>query len=274
MTQSSTTSVSRTSTDSIKLRKGKLPLVCITAYSAPMAGLFDDYADIILVGDSLGMVLYGLPSTLQVSVEMMINHGAAVVRGSKKAFIVVDLPFGSYQTSPKDAFITAQKVMSETGCNAIKIEGGKAMAETVNFLVNRGIPVLGHIGMLPQSFNQLGGYRVRGKTEEAEGEIIQDANILQEAGAFGIVIESVVEHIAEKITKNISIPTIGIGASVKCDGQIIVAEDILGMFSDFEPKFVKKYANLSPLISKAVKNYADDVKERKFPGKEHCYYKK
>ena len=274
MSQSSKTSVTRASSDSIRLRKGKLPIVCITAYSAPMAKLFDDYADIILVGDSLGMVIYGLPSTLQVSVEMMINHGAAVVRGSKKAFIVVDLPFGSYQSSPKDAFITAQKVISETGCNAVKIEGGKTMAKTVEFLVNRGIPVLGHIGMLPQSYNQIGGYRVRGKTKEAETEIIQDANILEESGAFGVVIESVIENIAEKITNDISIPTIGIGASVKCDGQIIVAEDILGMFSDFQPKFVKRYANLSPLISNAVKNYADDVRNRRFPGKEHCYYKK
>ena len=274
MSQSSKTSVTRASSDSIRLRKGKLPIVCITAYSAPMAKLFDDYADIILVGDSLGMVIYGLPSTLQVSVEMMINHGAAVVRGSKKAFIVVDLPFGSYQSSPKDAFITAQKVISETGCNAVKIEGGRTMAKTVEFLVNRGIPVLGHIGMLPQSYNQIGGYRVRGKTKEAETEIIQDANILEESGAFGVVIESVVENIAEKITNDISIPTIGIGASVKCDGQIIVAEDILGMFSDFQPKFVKRYANLSPLISNAVKNYADDVRNRRFPGKEHCYYKK
>ncbi len=274
MSQSSKTSVTRASSDSIRLRKGKLPIVCITAYSAPMAKLFDDYADIILVGDSLGMVIYGLPSTLQVSVEMMINHGAAVVRGSKKAFIVVDLPFGSYQSSPKDAFITAQKVISETGCNAVKIEGGRTMAKTVEFLVNRGIPVLGHIGMLPQSYNQIGGYRVRGKTKEAETEIIQDANILEESGAFGVVIESVIENIAEKITNDISIPTIGIGASVKCDGQIIVAEDILGMFSDFQPKFVKRYANLSPLISNAVKNYADDVRNRRFPGKEHCYYKK
>jgi len=274
MSQPTTSSVPRISSDSIRLRKGKLPLVCITAYSAPMAKLFDDYADIILVGDSLGMVIYGLPSTLQVSVEMMINHGAAVVRGSKKAFIVVDLPFGSYQSSPKDAFITAQKVISETGCNAVKVEGGRAMAETVEFLVNRGIPVLGHIGMLPQSYNQIGGYRVRGKTKEAETEIIQDASILEESGAFGVVIESVVEHVAEKITKNISIPTIGIGASVRCDGQIIVAEDILGMFSDFQPKFVKRYANLSPLISNAVKNYADDVRSRRFPSKEHCYYTK
>jgi 3-methyl-2-oxobutanoate hydroxymethyltransferase len=274
MKESTKSKENRISAQDIRSRKGKTPLVCITAYSTPMSNLFDEYVDLILVGDSVGMVLYGLPSTLAVSVDMMINHGAAVVRGAKKACVVVDLPFGSYQSSPSEAFHVAQRVMAETSCDAIKLEGGRVMAKTVEFLVNRGIPVMGHIGMLPQSFKQTGGYKVQGRALDAADEIVKDAIALEESGAFSIVIESVLEPLAIKITDTVSVPTIGIGASVSCDGQIIVAEDILGMFTDFQPKFVKKYSNLAPVISKAIKEYAEDVRGRKFPNAENCYYDK
>ena len=236
-----------------------------------MAGLMDEHVDVLLVGDSIGMVLYGLPSTLSVSVEMMVNHGAAVVRGSKSACVIVDLPFGSYQGSPEAAFDTAAYVMAETGCAGIKLEGGKVMAETISFLVERGIPVMGHVGMTPQSVNAFGGYRAQGRTEEAADEVMADAKAVAAAGAFAIVIESTVEPVARRITEDVSVPTIGIGASPACDGQIIVAEDILGIFKDFTPKFVKQYADLGNEISQAVGRYADEVRARQFPAEEHCY---
>jgi 3-methyl-2-oxobutanoate hydroxymethyltransferase len=271
MSATSPTSDKRITARDIFARKGGEPIVCITAYSAPMAGLMDEHVDVLLVGDSIGMVLYGLPSTLSVSVEMMVNHGAAVVRGSKSACVIVDLPFGSYQGSPEAAFDTAAYVMAETGCAGIKLEGGKVMAETISFLVERGIPVMGHVGMTPQSVNAFGGYRAQGRTEEAADEVMADAKAVAAAGAFAIVIESTVEPVARRITEDVSVPTIGIGASPACDGQIIVAEDILGIFKDFTPKFVKQYADLGNEISQAVGRYADEVRARQFPAEEHCY---
>ena len=271
MSATSPTSDKRITARDIFARKGGEPIVCITAYSAPMAGLMDEHVDVLLVGDSIGMVLYGLPSTLSVSVEMMVNHGAAVVRGSKSACVIVDLPFGSYQGSPEAAFDTAAYVMAETGCAGIKLEGGKVMAETISFLVERGIPVMCHVGMTPQSVNAFGGYRAQGRTEEAADEVMADAKAVAAAGAFAIVIESTVEPVARRITEDVSVPTIGIGASPACDGQIIVAEDILGIFKDFTPKFVKQYADLGNEISQAVGRYADEVRARQFPAEEHCY---
>ncbi len=252
-------------------RKGATPIVCITAYSAPMATLMDDHVDVLLVGDSLGMVFYGLPSTLSVTTEMMINHGAAVVRGSQKACVIVDLPFGSYQESPQQACATASRVMAETGCAAVKLEGGEVMAETIAFLVARGIPVMGHVGMTPQSVNAFGGYKAQGRTQEGAEAVQKDAHAVAEAGAFAVVIESTVEPVARAITEQIPIPTIGIGASPACDGQIIVAEDILGLFKDFKPKFVERYADLGEEITAAVEQYGEDVRARKFPTLDHCY---
>ena len=253
-------------------RKGsKTPIVGIAAYSAPMAKIVDQHVDYILVGDSLGMVIYGLPSTLSVSIDMMINHGAAVVRGSRRACVVVDLPFGSYQKSPEQAFETATRILQTTGCAAVKIEGGIIMAETVSFLVERGIPVMGHIGMTPQSVNTLGGYGAQGRTQESADRLLLDAQAVSEAGAFSVVIESVVVKTARDIGKQIGVPTIGIGASVDCDGQVLVADDLLGIFDEFKPRFVKQYANLREEIAHAVGQYAEDVRSHQFPGPEHLY---
>lgn len=247
------------------------PLVCITAYSAPMAGLMDEHVDVLLVGDSIGMVMYGLPSTLAVTVDMMVNHGAAVVRGSQSACVAVDLPFGSYQGSPEAAFETAAYVMAETGCAAVKLEGGAVMADTISFLVARGIPVMAHVGMTPQSVNAFGGYRAQGRSDDGAQAVVDDAKAVADAGAFAVVLESTVEPLARRITEEIPIPTIGIGASPACDGQIIVAEDILGLFQDFTPKFVKHYAQLGADISDAVSRYAADVRSRTFPSLDQCY---
>ncbi|MEQ8735652.1 MAG: 3-methyl-2-oxobutanoate hydroxymethyltransferase [Rhodospirillaceae bacterium] len=261
----------RTTVRELSARKGEEPIVCITAYSAPMAVLMDAHVDVLLVGDSIGMVLYGLPSTLQVTLDMMANHGAAVVRGSRSSAVIVDLPFGSYQSSPEAAFDAAAYIMAETGCAGVKLEGGLVMAETISFLVDRGIPVMGHVGMTPQSVNVFGGYKAQGRTDEAAAAVMADAKAVAEAGAFAMVIESTVEPVARAITEAVAIPTIGIGASPACDGQIIVAEDVLGIFQDFTPKFVKRYADIGSEISQAVGRYADDVRSRKFPAAEHCY---
>lgn len=261
----------RISVHDLGAHKGAEPMVCITAYSAPMANLMDEHVDVLLVGDSIGMVLYGLPSTLAVTVDMMVNHGAAVVRGSQSSCVVVDLPFGSYQESPEAAFETAAHVMAETGCSAVKLEGGVVMAETISFLVARGIPVMAHVGMTPQYVNAFGGYRAQGRSDEAAQGVVADAKAVADAGAFSVVLESTVEPLARRITEEISIPTIGIGASPACDGQIIVAEDILGIFQDFTPRFVKHYAQLGSDISDAVGRYAEDVRARTFPTMDHCY---
>ena len=271
MSMTSPAKTKRLTVRDILTRKGEMPVVCITAYSTPMATLMDEHVDLLLVGDSLGMVIYGLPSTLAVNLEMMVNHGAAVVRGSAHACVVVDLPFGSYQGSKEQAFESAARVMAETGCAAVKLEGGTEMAETISFLVTRGIPVMGHVGMTPQSVNIFGGYRSRGRTKEGADEIVIDAKAVADAGAFSLVIESTIEPIARSITEQVAIPTIGIGASPTCDGQVLVAEDLLGIFNDFTPRFVERYADLGQEISSAVRQYADDVRSRTFPTDGHCY---
>jgi 3-methyl-2-oxobutanoate hydroxymethyltransferase len=251
--------------------KGGTPIVGLTAYTAPIARLLDPHVDFMLVGDSLGMVVYGFDSTLPVTVEMMIAHGGAVMRGSARALVVVDLPFGAYQESPEQAFRTAARMMAETGCAAVKLEGGEAMAETVRFLTRRGVPVMGHVGLMPQSFNAAGGFKVQGRGREQADQVISDAAAIAEAGAFAIVIEGTVEPVARAITEQVPVPTIGIGASPACDGQILVTDDVLGVFTEFTPRFVKRYAELAPLISAAAEMYAADVRARRFPGKEHCF---
>ena len=251
-------------------RKGGQPLVCITAYTAPMAKLFDPNVDLLMVGDSIGMVLYGFDSTLPVTLDIMIAHGAAVVRGSRNALVVVDMPFGSYQESPAQAYRNAARVLAETGAQAVKLEGGMEMAETVAFLVARGVPVMGHVGLTPQSVNVFGGYKRRGRDATQRRHIIDDAKAIDEAGAFSIVIEGVIEPLAREVTEAVSVPVIGIGASPACDGQVLVAEDLLGIFNEFRPKFVKRYAEIGSAIDEAVQRYAAEVRARTFPGPEHC----
>jgi 3-methyl-2-oxobutanoate hydroxymethyltransferase len=265
---------SRVSVPEIAGRKGGELIVSLTAYTAPMAKILDAHCDFLLVGDSLGMVLYGMKSTLGVTLEMAINHGAAVVRGSTRACVIVDMPFGTYQESREQAYRNCARVVTETGCNAVKIEGGTEMSETVTFLVERGIPVMGHIGLQPQSVNISGGYKAHGRKWNEAEKIKQDARAISDAGAFAIVIEGVVEDLAAEITREIPIVTIGIGASAECDGQILVTEDAIGMFAEFTPKFVKRFAEVGDEISKAAAEYAKEVKSRTFPADKHCYSKK
>lgn len=254
----------------ISTRKGKTPLVCLTASTTPIARLVDPHCDIALVGDSVGMVLHGLPSTLGVTLEMMIMHGKAVRRGLERALMVVDMPFGSYEESPDQAFRNAARVMAETGCAAVKLEGGEMMAATIRFLIARGVPVMAHVGLTPQAVNTFGGYRVQGRGEDSE-RIRRDALAVAEAGAFSVVLEKVPEPLARRITEEIAIPTIGIGASPACDGQILVVDDMLGLFGDFRPKFVKRYAELGDDASAAIGTYAHEVRERRFPAAEHVF---
>jgi 3-methyl-2-oxobutanoate hydroxymethyltransferase len=251
--------------------KGGTPIVGLTAYTAPIARLLDPHADFLLVGDSLGMVVYGFGSTLPVTLEMMIAHGAAVMRASATALVVVDLPFGGYQESPEQAFRNAARIMAETGSAAVKLEGGEEMADTVRFLTRRGVPVMGHVGLMPQSVNTAGGFRVQGRGARQADRVMTDAVAIAEAGAFAIVIEGTVEPVARAITEAAPVPTIGIGASPACDGQILVIDDVLGIFTEFTPRFVKRYAELAPLISAAAEAYAGDVRARRFPGPEHCF---
>jgi len=246
------------------------PIVMLTAYTARQAQLLDPHCDILLVGDSLGQVIYGLPSTVPVTVEMMANHAAAVVRGSYQSLVVVDLPFGSYEASPEDAFDTASRLMKESGAAAVKLEGGEVMADTVAFLSQRGIPVMGHVGLTPQAVNVLGGYAARGRSDAEADKIVGDAVALCEAGAFAIVVEGVVEPIAIELTAKVTCPTIGIGASAQCDGQVLVAEDMLGMFERV-PRFVKRYDDVAGLISRTAETYAKEVRDRTFPGPEQTY---
>ncbi len=246
------------------------PVVVLTAYTARQAQLLDAHCDILLVGDSLGQVIYGLPSSLPVSLDLMAAHGAAVVRGSYHAVVIVDMPFGSYEQSPMQAFESASRLLKETGCAGVKLEGGAVMAETVAFLVQRGIPVMGHVGLTPQAVNVLGGYGPRGRSEAEALKIVGDAKALCEAGAFSIVVEGVIEPIAIEVTGAVSCPTIGIGASAQCDGQVLVTDDMLGMFERV-PRFVKRYAEIAGLISGAAERYADDVRNRRFPGTEQTY---
>ena len=249
------------------------PLVMLTAYTARQAQLLDEHCDMILCGDSLGQVIYGLPSSLQVTLEMMIAHGAAVVRGSYHAAVVVDLPFGTYEASPEQAFATASRVLADTGASSVKLEGGAAMAETVAFLTQRGIPVMGHVGLTPQAVNVLGGYNARGRSDAEAQKIVSDAQALADAGAFAVVIEGVVEPIAIAATKAVACPIIGIGASAQCDGQVLVTEDMMGMFERV-PRFVKRYGTLAETISAAAAQYATEVRSRSFPGIEQTYQPK
>ncbi len=255
----------------IAARKGGTPIVCLTAYTAPMARLLDDEVDLILVGDSLGMVLYGFDTTVGVTLDMMIAHGRAVVRATSHACVIVDLPFGTYEEAPRVAYRAAARVMAETGAAGIKLEGGETMAPTIRFLTQRGIPVLGHVGLMPQSVNVAGGFRVQGKTSEEAERVLADAHAVAKAGAFGVVIENTVEPLARALTAELAIPTIGIGASAACDGQILVSEDMLGLGGDFVPRFAKRYAALGEGIRSAVKAYGAEVKARRFPGPEHVY---
>ncbi|MEN9683395.1 MAG: hypothetical protein RIQ99_1355 [Pseudomonadota bacterium] len=249
------------------------PIVMLTAYTARQAQLLDQHCDLLLCGDSLGQVIYGLPSSLQVSLDMMIAHGAAVVRGSYHAVVVIDLPFGSYEASPEQAFAAAARVLAETGASAVKLEGGAAMAETVAFLTQRGIPVMGHVGLTPQAVNVLGGYNARGRSDAEAAKIVADAVALDQAGAFAIVVEGVVEPIAIAVTQAIACPSIGIGASAQCDGQVLVTEDMLGMFERV-PRFVKRFADVAEVITGAAAAYADDVRARTFPGPDQTYQPK
>ena len=256
-------------------RDGKVeePLVMLTAYTARQAQLLDAHCDILLVGDSLAQVIYGLPSTIPVTLDMMANHAAAVVRGSYHAVVVVDMPFGSYESSKEQAFESAAYLLKQSGAAAVKLEGGEQMAETVAFLNQRGIPVMGHVGLTPQAVNVLGGYMARGRSDAEADKIVTDAKALDEAGAFAVVIEGVVEPIAIEATKAVSCPTIGIGASAQCDGQVLVTEDMLGMFERV-PRFVKKYEAIADVIEKTVAQYAEEVRERSFPGPDQTYQPK
>lgn len=249
------------------------PLVMLTAYTARQAQLLDAHCDLLLVGDSLAQVIYGFDSTIPVTLEMMANHAAAVVRGSYHSVVVVDMPFGSYEASPQQAFESASFLLKESGAAAVKLEGGQAMAETVAFLNQRGIPVMGHVGLTPQAVNVLGGYRARGRSDAEADKIVDDAKALDEAGAFAIVIEGVVEPIAIAATEAVSCPTIGIGASARCDGQVLVTEDMLGMF-DRVPRFVKKYEDIASVIEKTAAHYAEEVRARAFPGEDQTYQPK
>lgn len=246
------------------------PLVMLTAYTVRMAQLLDPHCDMLLVGDSLGQVIYGLSSTVPVTLAMMAAHGAAVVRGSYHAVVVIDMPFGSYEASPQQAFESAAYLMKETGAAAVKLEGGAAMAPSVAFLSERGIPVVGHVGLTPQAVNALGGYGARGRSEAEAQKIVSDAQSIAEAGAFAVVIEGVVEPIAQAITRAIAVPTIGIGASADCDGQVLVAEDMLGLF-ERTPRFVKRYGDMAKYVSERVETYAAEVRARAFPTADQTY---
>jgi 3-methyl-2-oxobutanoate hydroxymethyltransferase len=254
----------------IRARKGGEPIVALTSYHAHTARILDKHCDVILVGDSLGMVMHGFESTVPVTLEMMILQGRAVMRGSERALVVVDLPFGSYETSKEQAFTSAARVMKETGCGAIKLEGGKRMAETISFLAERGVPVMAHVGLTPQSINALGGFKAQGRDRADWAPIEEDARAVAAAGAFSVVLEAMAEPLAAQVTREVSIPTIGIGASAACDGQILVLEDMLGL-SPRVPKFVKRFTNLGPSIDAAVAEYASEVRSRAFPTDAHVY---
>jgi 3-methyl-2-oxobutanoate hydroxymethyltransferase len=262
--------IRRLTAPDIRARKGKEPIVCLTSYHAHTARILDEHCDVILVGDSLGMVMHGLESTVPVTLEMMILQGRAVMRGSSRALVVVDMPFGSYEAGKEQAFASAVRVMKETQCGAIKLEGGRRMAETIAFLVERGVPVMGHIGLTPQSINTLGSFRAQGREPADWGPIEADAKAVAEAGAFSVVVEAVAEPLGRRITETVPIPTIGIGASPACDGQVLVLEDMLGL-SPRVPRFVKRYADLGPSIDAAVRAYAAEVRRREFPGTANVY---
>ena len=246
------------------------PIVMLTAYTMRMAQLLDPHSDMLLVGDSLGQVIYGLPSTVPVTMEMMCAHGAAVVRGSWHALVGVDMPFGSYEGSPEQAFASASRILKETGCAAVKLEGGEAMTPTIRFLTERGIPVIGHVGLTPQAVNMLGGYGARGRSEAEAEKIAGDARAVADAGAFCMVVEGVLEEIAARVTRDVAVPVIGIGASAECDGQVLVTEDMLGLF-ERTPRFVKRYDDFATRVGEAAQAYAEEVRKRSFPADDHIY---
>ncbi|MEH0196025.1 3-methyl-2-oxobutanoate hydroxymethyltransferase [Caulobacter sp. CCNWLY153] len=265
--------VRRLAAPDIAARKGGVPIVCLTAYTAPVAAALDDACDVLLVGDSLGMVVHGLPNTVGVTMEMMILHGQAVMRGSRKAMVVVDMPFGSYEGAPEEAYANAVRIMKETGAQAVKVESGPTVPDTIRYLVDRGVPVMGHVGLRPQAVLVDGGFKAKGRDEEGRQKILAEARATAEAGAFAVVIEGVAEALAREITDAIAPPTIGIGASAGCDGQVLVSDDMLGLF-DWTPKFVRRYADLKGAIEKAAADYARDVQDRSFPGPAETYYAK
>lgn len=262
--------IKRITTPEIAIRKGGTPIVSLTAYTAPMAAMVDKHAEVILVGDSLGMVVHGLPSTIGVTLEMMILHGQAVMRGSQRALVVIDMPFGSYEESPEQAFRNAARIMAETGAGAVKLEGGARMAETIRFLTERGIPVMGHVGLTPQATNTMGGFKTQGRDESDWPVHVADAEAVADAGAFSIVVEGVMETLADRITEAVPVPTIGIGASKRCDGQILVLDDMLGL-SGRVPRFVRKFGNLGPHSEEAIAVYAQAVRDGSFPGDGQVY---
>jgi 3-methyl-2-oxobutanoate hydroxymethyltransferase len=262
--------VKRVTAPDIRARKNGEPIVMLTSYHAHTASMVDRFCDVILVGDSLGNVMHGFETTVPVTLDMMILQGRAVMRGSRHALVVVDMPFGSYEASKEQAFHSAARILKETRCGAVKLEGGKRMAETIAFLTERGIPVMGHIGLTPQSINTLGAFRAQGRDEANWAPIEEDAKAVADAGAFSFVIEAVAEPLAARITRSVGVPTIGIGASAACDGQVLVLEDMLGL-SPWTPKFVKRYGDLGPAIEAAIEAYATDVRSRAFPGAEHVY---
>ena len=265
--------VRRLAAPDITARKGGTPIVCLTAYTAPMAELLDEHCDLLLVGDSVGMVVHGLPNTVGVTLEMMILHGQAVMRGARRAMVVVDMPFGSYEGSAEVAYANAARLMKETGAQAVKVEAGPTIVDNIDYLVKRGIPVMGHVGLRPQAVLVDGGFKAKGKGAEERQRILEEAKATADAGAFAIVVEGVAEGLAREITTAIEVPTIGIGASAGCDGQILVTDDMLGLF-DWTPKFVRRYGDLRGEIGRAVAGYADDVRARRFPGPAEIYFSK
>lgn len=267
---SATSKTTAITASDILAQKGKTPIVSLTAYTTPMAQMMDEHCDFVLVGDSVGMVLHGLSSTLGVTMEMMILHGAAVARGLNRAMLVIDMPFGSYEESPEQAFGNAARLMREANASAVKLEGGVEMAPTIRFLVERGIPVMAHVGLTPQSINTLGGYKVQGR-DDAGATVLAGAQAVAEAGAFAVVLEKVPQKLADEITAEVPIPTIGIGASAGCDGQVLVVDDMLGLFTAFKPKFVKRYGALGVDAKAAIAAYAAEVRAREFPAAEHVF---
>ena len=265
--------VRRLAAPDISARKGGVPIVCLTAYTAPMADLLDDHCDLLLVGDSLGMVVHGLPNTVGVTLEMMILHGQAVMRASRKAMVVIDMPFGTYEGAPETAYANAVRLMKETGASAVKVESGLTVPDTIAYLVQRGVPVMGHVGLRPQAVLVEGAFKAKGRLGDERSQILAESQATAAAGAFAVVVEGVAEGLAREITASLTVPTIGIGASAGCDGQILVTDDMLGLF-DWTPKFVRRYADLRGEISQAVAAYADDVRQRRFPGPAEIYFAK
>jgi 3-methyl-2-oxobutanoate hydroxymethyltransferase len=267
--QSGAPAKTRMTVPAFTARKGGAPLVCLTSYTAHVARICDEVCDLLLVGDSLGMVIHGLPNTLGVTLEHMIMHGQAVVRGAQTALVVVDMPFGSFEESPEQAFRNAARVVKETGCHAVKLEGGAEMAPTIRHLTRRGIPVMGHVGLMPQATNTAGGFRA--VRDEAEYDrVMADAGAVEAAGAFSVVVEGVAAPLADRVTQAVGIPTVGIGASANCDGQILVFEDMVGLMPRV-PTFVKRYGTMEEMMKASVRQYAEEVTARRFPGEEHTY---